>query len=104
VPKRIFILNQSIFGTSFLSLKCTRCLDFKCLSDNHDKIYKFFETYELDWMRRFNAKRLNIKKPGEKCIHAQISVHSFHRTLMVRQVDRHVALQFSQPMKYAVNT
>ncbi|RLB81140.1 MAG: hypothetical protein DRH24_09520 [Deltaproteobacteria bacterium] len=78
--KRFFLLNQSNLETSFLTLKCARYLDFKCLSDNHDKIYKFFETYELDWMGRFNARRLNIKKPGGKCIHAQISVHSFYRT------------------------
>jgi len=98
--KKNFLLNQSNFETSFLTLKCARCLDLKCLSDNHDKIYKFFETYELDWMKRFNARRLNIKLPGKKCIHAQLSVHSFYEMLMVR----HVALQFSQPMKYAVNT
>jgi len=48
VPKKFFLLNQSEFETSFLTLKCARCLDFKGLPDNHDKMYKFFETYELD--------------------------------------------------------
>jgi len=48
VPKIAFILKQSEFEMSLLILKCTQSLDLKGFIEDHDKMHKYFKTYELD--------------------------------------------------------